>query len=216
MCTCFVLVILNPEFEVFQILRTEAQLAAKGYQTAAKKFTWVKFLRSKDETPEFVVKLLKQLQVGLNKMVRNVQSDNGTKFVNKDLIASYESVSITHKKTVLRTPQQNGVVERRNRTLVEASRTMIIFSKAPMFLWAKAIATACYTQNQSLIHTLHNKTPYELVHNKKPDLSFLRVFGALCYPTNDSEDLGKLKAKADIGFFVGYAPNRKGYRIYKK
>ncbi|GJQ93377.1 retrovirus-related pol polyprotein from transposon TNT 1-94 [Tanacetum coccineum] len=108
------------------------------------------------------------------------------------------------------------LTESRNRTLVEAARTMLIFSKAPLFLWAEAVATACYTQNRSLIHTLHNKTPYELVHDKKPDLSFLRIFGALCYPTNDSEDLGKLKAKADIGFFVGYAPNRKGYRIYNK
>ncbi|GJS35512.1 retrovirus-related pol polyprotein from transposon TNT 1-94, partial [Tanacetum coccineum] len=91
-----------------------------------------------------------------------------------------------------------------------------IFSKAPMFLWAEAVATACYTQNRSLIHTRHNKTPYELVHDKKPDLTFLRVFGALCYPTNDSEDLGKFQAKADIGIFVGYAPSRKGYRIYNK
>ncbi|GJU72467.1 retrovirus-related pol polyprotein from transposon TNT 1-94 [Tanacetum coccineum] len=115
---------------------------------------------------------------------------------NKDLTDYYESVGITHEKTVLRTPQQNGVVERRNRTLVEAARTMLIFSKAPLFLWAEAVATA--------------------LHDKKPDLSFLRIFGALCYPTNDSEDLGKLKAKADIGFFVGYAPNRKGYRIYNK
>ncbi|GJU00275.1 retrovirus-related pol polyprotein from transposon TNT 1-94 [Tanacetum coccineum] len=113
-------------------------------------------------------------------------------------------------------PQQNGVVERKNRTLVEAARTMLIFSKAPLFLWAEAVATACYTQNRSFIHTLHNKTPYEPVHDKKPDLSFLCIFGALCYPTNDSEDLSKLKAKADIGFFVGYAPNRKGYRIYNK
>ncbi|GJT61147.1 retrovirus-related pol polyprotein from transposon TNT 1-94 [Tanacetum coccineum] len=87
------------------------------------------------------------------------------------------------------TPQQNGVVERRNRTLVEAARTMLIFSKAPMFLWEEAVATACYTQNRFLIHTRHNKTPYELDHDKKPDLTFLRVFGALCYPTNDSEDL---------------------------
>ncbi|GJU33362.1 retrovirus-related pol polyprotein from transposon TNT 1-94, partial [Tanacetum coccineum] len=132
------------------------------------------------------------------------------------LTAYYESVGITHEKTVPRTPQQNGVVERRNRTLVEAARTMLIFSKASLFLWAEAIATTCYTQNRSLIHTRHNKTPYELVHDKKPDLSFLSVFGALCYPTNDSEDLGKLKAKAYIGFFVGYAPNRKGYRIYNK
>ncbi|GJY71134.1 retrovirus-related pol polyprotein from transposon TNT 1-94 [Tanacetum coccineum] len=167
-------------------------------------------------TPAFVINLLKQLQVGLNKTVRFVRTDNGTEFVNKNLTDFYESVGITHEKTVPRTPQQNGVVERRNRTLVEAARTMLIFSKAPLFLWAEAVATACYTQNRSLIHTLHNKTPYELVHDKKPDLSFLRIFGALCYPTNDSEDLGKLKAKADIGFFVGYAPNRKGYRIYNK
>nr|GEX49076.1 retrovirus-related Pol polyprotein from transposon TNT 1-94 [Tanacetum cinerariifolium] len=132
------------------------------------------------------------------------------------LMAYYESIGITHEKTVPRTPQKNGVVERRNCTLVEAAQTMMIFSKALMFLWAEAVATACYTQNRSLIHTLHNKTPYELVHDKKPDLSFLYVFGALCYPTNDSEDLGKLKAKADIGLFVGYAPNMKGYRIYNK
>nr|GEW78833.1 integrase, catalytic region, zinc finger, CCHC-type, peptidase aspartic, catalytic [Tanacetum cinerariifolium] len=93
---------------------------------------------------------------------------------------------------------------------------MLIFYKALMFIWAEAVATACYTQNRSLVHTLHNNTPYELVHDKKPDLSFLRVFGALCYLTNNNEDLSKLKAKADIGLFVGYAPNRKGYRIYNK
>ncbi|GKD37913.1 integrase, catalytic region, zinc finger, CCHC-type containing protein, partial [Tanacetum coccineum] len=104
----------------------------------------------------------------------------------------------------------NDIVERRNRTLVEAARTMLIFSKALMFLWAEVVATACYTKNRSLIHTHHNKTPYELVHDKKPDLKFLHVFGALCYPTNDSEDLGKLKATTDIRIFVGYAPNRKG------
>ncbi|GJT12572.1 retrovirus-related pol polyprotein from transposon TNT 1-94 [Tanacetum coccineum] len=179
-------------------------------------FTWVKFLRSKDETPVFVINLLKQLQVGLNKTVRFVRTDNGTEFVNKNLTDFYESVGITYEKTVPRTTQQNGIVERRNRTLVEAAQTILIFSKAPLFLWAEAVATACYTQNQSLIHTLHKKNPYELVHDKKPDLSFLHIFGALCYPTNNSEDLGKLKAKANIGFFVGYAPNRKGYRIYNK
>ncbi|GJX31940.1 retrovirus-related pol polyprotein from transposon TNT 1-94 [Tanacetum coccineum] len=180
------------------------------------RFTWVKFLRSKDETPTVVIKFLKQIQVGLNKTVRFIRTDNGTEFVNKTLYDYYESVGIFHQKTVPRTPQQNGVVERRNRTLVEAARTMLIFSKAPMFLWAKAVATACYTQNCSLIHTRHDKTPYELVHNKKPDLTFFWVFGALCYPTNDSENLRKLQTRADIGIFIGYAPNRKGYRIYNK
>ncbi|GJS66467.1 retrovirus-related pol polyprotein from transposon TNT 1-94 [Tanacetum coccineum] len=180
------------------------------------RFTWVKFLRSKDETPTVVIKFLKQIQVGLNKIVRFIRTDNGTEFVNKTLYDYYESVGIFHQKTVPRTPQQNGVVERRNRTLVEAARTMLIFSKAPMFLWAEAVATACYTQNRSLIHTRHDKTPYELVHNKKPDLTFFQVFGALCYPTNDSENLGKLQPRADIGIFIGYAPSRKGYRIYNK
>ncbi|GKA25534.1 retrovirus-related pol polyprotein from transposon TNT 1-94 [Tanacetum coccineum] len=180
------------------------------------RFTWVKFLRSKDETPEVVIKFLKQIQVGLNKTVRYICTDNGTEFVNKDLTEYYERVGIFHQKTVPRTPQQNGAVERQNRTLVEAARTMLIFSKAPMFLWAEAVDTACYTQNRPLIHTRHNKTPYELVHDKKHDLTFFRVFGALCYPTNDSEDLGKLQSTADIRIFVGYAPSRKGYRIYNK
>ncbi|GKA86205.1 integrase, catalytic region, zinc finger, CCHC-type containing protein [Tanacetum coccineum] len=141
---------------------------------------------------------------------RFIRTDNGTEFVNKTLYDYYKSVGIFHQKTVPRTLQQN------NRTLVEAARTMLIFSKAPMFLWAEAVATACYTQNRSLIHTRHDKTPYELVHNKKPDLTFFRVFGALCYPTNDSENLGKLQPRADIGIFIGYAPSRKGYRIYNK
>ncbi|GJZ01449.1 retrovirus-related pol polyprotein from transposon TNT 1-94 [Tanacetum coccineum] len=175
------------------------------------RFTWVKFLRSKDETLEVVIKFLKQIQVGLNKTIRYIRTDNGTEFVNKDLTAYYERVGIFHQKTVPRTPQQNDVVERRNRTLVEAARTMLIFSKASMFLWAEVVATACYTQNRSLIHTLHNKTPYELVHDNKPDLTFFCIFGALCYPTNDSEDLGKLQPIADIGIFIGYAPSRKGH-----
>ncbi|GJX26146.1 retrovirus-related pol polyprotein from transposon TNT 1-94 [Tanacetum coccineum] len=106
------------------------------------RFTWVKFLRSKDETPEFVIKFLKQIQVGLNKTVRYIRTDNGIEFVNQVLTQYYESVSIFHQKSVPRTPQQNGIVERRNRTLVEAARTMLIFSKAPMFLWAEAVATA--------------------------------------------------------------------------
>ncbi|GKE20086.1 retrovirus-related pol polyprotein from transposon TNT 1-94, partial [Tanacetum coccineum] len=174
------------------------------------RFTWVKFLRKKDETLEFVINFLKQIQVGLNKTVRYIRTDNGTEFVNQVLTKYYESVSIFHQKSIPRTPQQNGVVKRQNRTLFEAARTMLIFSKAPMFLWVEAVSTACYTQNRSLIHTRHNKTLYELVHDKKLDLTFFRVFGALCYPTNDSEDLGKLQPTADIGIFVGYAPSRKG------
>nr|GEW36778.1 ribonuclease H-like domain-containing protein [Tanacetum cinerariifolium] len=130
-------------------------------------------------------------------------------FVNQVLTEFYEKVGIFYQKFVSRTPQQNGVIERRNRTLVEAAWTMLIFSKAQMFLWAEVVATTCYTHNRSLIHIHHNKTLYELVHDKKPDLTFLWVFSALCYPTNDIEDLGKLQPTADIEIFIGYAPSRK-------
>ncbi|GJW72658.1 retrovirus-related pol polyprotein from transposon TNT 1-94 [Tanacetum coccineum] len=106
-------------------------------------------------------------------------------------------------------------MKRRNRTLVEA-RTMLIFSRAPLFLWAEAIATACYTQNRSIIHRRFNKTPYELINGRKPDISFLHVFGALCYPKNDREDIGKLGAKGDIGFFIGYSADSCAYRVYNR
>ncbi|GKF59498.1 retrovirus-related pol polyprotein from transposon TNT 1-94, partial [Tanacetum coccineum] len=120
------------------------------------------------------------------------------------LKAYFDSVGISHQTSSVRTPQQNGVVERRNRTLVEAARTMLIFSYALLFLWAEAIATACYTQNRSLIHQKINKTSSELINGRKMDISFLHVFEALCYPKNDREDIRKLGAKGDIGFFIVY------------
>ncbi|GJU24231.1 retrovirus-related pol polyprotein from transposon TNT 1-94 [Tanacetum coccineum] len=136
------------------------------------RFTWVRFLKTKDEALAAIIKS--------------------------------------------RTPQQNGVVERQNRTFVKTAHTMLIFSKDLLFLWAEAINTACYTQNRSLIRLRYNKTPYELMQDKKPDLSFLYVFGSLCYPTNDHEDLGKFDVKADIGIFIGYAPAKKAFRIYNR
>nr|GEZ42158.1 hypothetical protein [Tanacetum cinerariifolium] len=93
---------------------------------------------------------------------------------------------------------------------------MLIFSRAPLFLWAEAIATACFTQNRSIIHRRFNKTPYELINGKKPDISFLHVFGALCYPKNDREDIGKRGAKGDIGFFIGYSADSCAYRVYNR
>nr|GEZ37757.1 hypothetical protein [Tanacetum cinerariifolium] len=151
------------------------------------RFTWVKFLRSKDETPMFIIKFLKMIQVG-----------------------------ISHETSVARSPQQNKVIKRRNRTLIEAARTMLIYAQAPLFLWAEAVATACFTQNRSIIRLRHGKTPYELMHGKQPDLSYFHVFCTLCYPTNDGENVGKLQPKAYIGIFIGYAPTKKAFRIYNR
>ena len=177
------------------------------------RYTWVKFLRSKDEAPEEIKKFLKRITVLLQAPVIIVRTDNGTEFKNRIIQEYFNSVGITHQASNVKTPEQNGVVERRNRTLVEAARTMLIFSRAPLFLWAEAIATACYTQNRSIIHRRFDKTPYELINGRKPDISFLHVFGALCYPKNDREDIGKLGAKGDVGFFIGYSENATGYRI---
>nr|GEW08420.1 hypothetical protein [Tanacetum cinerariifolium] len=150
-------------------------------------YMWVHFLRSKDEAPE-----------------------------NQVLKEYFDTVGISHQMSSVQTSQQNGVVERQNRTLVEAARTMLIFSRAPQFLWAEAIATACFTQNRSIIHHRFNKTPYELINGIKPDISFLHVFGALCYPKNDHEDIRKLGAKGDIGFFIGYSADSCAYRVYNR
>ncbi|GJZ03416.1 retrovirus-related pol polyprotein from transposon TNT 1-94 [Tanacetum coccineum] len=114
------------------------------------RFTWVKFLRSKDEAPDFIIKFLKMIQVRLQVTVRRIRTDNGTEFVNQTLREYYEKIGISHETSVARSPQQNGVVERRNRTLIEAACTMLIYAKAPLFLWAEAVATACYTQNCSI------------------------------------------------------------------
>nr|GFA26722.1 retrovirus-related Pol polyprotein from transposon TNT 1-94 [Tanacetum cinerariifolium] len=148
--------------------------------------------------------------------MHRIRTDNGTEFVNHTLRDYYEEVGISHETSVARSPQQNGVVERRNRTLIKAAYTMLIYAQALLFLWADAVATAYFTQNRSIICLRHEKTSYELLHNKLLDLLFFHVFGALCYPTNDSENLGKLQPKVDIEIFIGYAPTKKAFRIYNR
>nr|GEW52223.1 hypothetical protein [Tanacetum cinerariifolium] len=106
-----------------------------------------------------------------------------------------------------------GVINQLARQGLVRGLLKLKFEKTPS---AEAVATACFTQNRSIIRLRHGKTPYELLHNKLPDLSFLHVFGALCYPTNDSENLGKLQPKAHIGIFIGYAPTKKAFRIYNR
>nr|GEU50208.1 uncharacterized mitochondrial protein AtMg00810-like [Tanacetum cinerariifolium] len=157
--------------------------------------SWVYYVEGlgfeiKDETPRVIIKFLKQAKVSLQATDRYLRTNNNIEFINKTLRSYMEDVGITHQISVARTPQQNGVVERRNCTLVVAARTMLIFSKSSLFLWAEAVATTCYTQNRSLIHTQYNKTLYERLRNQKPDLKFFHVFGALCYSTNVNEDLG--------------------------
>ncbi|GKB54092.1 putative ribonuclease H-like domain-containing protein [Tanacetum coccineum] len=139
------------------------------------RYTWVYFLRTKDEAPDMIINFVNQFQRNLKAQILTIRTDNGTEFKNEKLRAFYAKLGIVHKTSIARTPQQNGVVERRNRTLIEAARTMLIFSKALEFLWAEAIATACFTQNRLIVYKRHNKTPYELIRGRKPNSS--RGFG---------------------------------------
>nr|GEY63046.1 hypothetical protein [Tanacetum cinerariifolium] len=161
-------------------------------------YTWVFFLHSKDEASEVIISFIKKTQVNLQLQVQCVRTDNGTEFKNKILAKFFDEVGITQQFSAARMPQQNGVVERRNRTLVKAARTMLSFLNLPSFLWAEAITTACFTQNRSIIHKRFNKTPYELINKRKPNIKFFRVFGCRCYLLNDYEDIGNLKANGDI------------------
>nr|GEV29391.1 retrovirus-related Pol polyprotein from transposon TNT 1-94 [Tanacetum cinerariifolium] len=171
------------------------------------RFTWLKCLRSKDEAPDFIIKFLKMIQLRLKTPVRRIKTDNGTEFVNQTLHEYYEKVGISHETSVSRYLQQNGVGERHNHTLIKVARTMLIYAKAPLFLWAEAVDTTCYTQKRSIIRLCHGKTPYELLHDKFPDLSFFPIFGALFYLINDSEHLGKLQPKANIGLVPNPPPS---------
>ncbi|GKE93783.1 putative ribonuclease H-like domain-containing protein [Tanacetum coccineum] len=116
--------------------------------------------------------------------------------------------------SVARTPQQNRVAERKNKTLIEAARTMVADSKLPINFWAEAVNTACYVQNRVLVIKPHNKTPYELFLGRKPALSFMRPFGCHVTILNTLDRLGKFDGKADEGFFVGYSTNSKAFRVF--
>ncbi|GJW80969.1 retrovirus-related pol polyprotein from transposon TNT 1-94 [Tanacetum coccineum] len=180
------------------------------------RYTWTLFLRSKDETPEVLKDFLTMIQRNLQALVISVRTDRGTEFLNKTLNAFFKEEGIEHQTSTPRTPEQNGVVERQNRTLVEAARTMLSASKLPLFFWAEAIATACYTQNRSIIIPTHEKTAYHIINDRKPSIKHLYIFGCTCYLTRDGENLDKMKEKGDPCILVGYSTQSKGYRVYNK
>ncbi|GJU18712.1 putative reverse transcriptase domain-containing protein [Tanacetum coccineum] len=180
------------------------------------RYTWTLFLRSKDETPKVLKDFLTMIQRNLQAQVITVRTDRGTEFLNKTLHAYFKEEGIEHQTSTPRTPEQNGVVKRRNRTLVEAARTMLSASKLPLSFWAEAVATACYTQNRSIIISTHGKTAYHIINDRKPSIKHLHIFGCICYITRDGENLDKMKEKGDPCVMVGYSTQSKGYRVYNK
>nr|GFC62565.1 retrovirus-related Pol polyprotein from transposon TNT 1-94 [Tanacetum cinerariifolium] len=131
------------------------------------------------------------------------------------LVTAKADISETNAKVDSQT-SANGVVKRRNRTLVEAARTMLSAAKVPLFFWAEAIATACFTQNCSLVIPRHEKAPYHIINNRKPSVKFFHIFGSVCYIVRDGENLDKMKEKGDECIFVGYSTQSRAYRVFNK
>nr|GFA38443.1 retrovirus-related Pol polyprotein from transposon TNT 1-94 [Tanacetum cinerariifolium] len=135
------------------------------------------------------------VQRGLHAQVRVVRTDKGMEFLNQTLHTYFAVEGIQHQTSVGRTPEQNGVIERLNHTLVEAAQTMLSAAKVPQFFWAEAIVTACFTQNRSLVIPHHEKTPYHIINEQKPSVKFFHIFGSVCYIVRDGENLDKMKEK---------------------
>ncbi|GJU06075.1 putative ribonuclease H-like domain-containing protein [Tanacetum coccineum] len=178
------------------------------------RFSWVFFLATKDETSGILKSFIIGVENLIDQRVKVIKCDNRIEFKNKEMNQFCERKGIKREFSVARTPQQNGVAKRKNRTLIEAARTMLADSKLPTTFWAEAVNTACYVQNRVLVTKPHNKTPYELFLGRKPALGFMRPFGCLVTIINTIDHLGKFNGKADEGFFVGYSINSKAYRVF--
>ncbi|KAJ9565666.1 hypothetical protein OSB04_001632 [Centaurea solstitialis] len=177
------------------------------------RYTWVFFLRSKSDAPEEIILFVRKTERLNNLTVRSIRSDHGTEFKNSTLETFFDQKGISQNFSSVRTPQQNGVAERRNRTLIEAARSMLSEANLATQFWAEAVNTACYTQNRSLIVKRFRRTPYELFRNRKPSIEHLHIFGCVCYILNNIDNLGNFDSKSDDGIFLGYSSISKTYLL---
>ncbi|GJV56929.1 putative ribonuclease H-like domain-containing protein [Tanacetum coccineum] len=180
------------------------------------RFTWVFFLTTKDETSEILKNFIKEIENLVDKKVKITRSDNGTEFKNKVMDDFCREKGIKREYSVARTPQQNGVAKRRNRTLIEAARTMLADSKLPTTFWAEAVSTACYVQNRVLVVKPHNKTPYECFLKRK---IFTLEFTSKDVDNGESERSAANDQKAierieAIRLFLAYA-SFMGFMVYQ-
>ncbi|KAG9442194.1 hypothetical protein H6P81_018048 [Aristolochia fimbriata] len=181
------------------------------------RFTWVEFIREKSDTYKVFASLCKRLMndknIVIGKIIR-IRSDHGREFENNQFAQFCEKRGISHEFSAPKTPQQNGVVERKNRTLQEMARAMINAKNLPHKLWAEAVNTTCYISNRVHLRYLTHKTPYELWKGRKPKVHYFREFGSTCYVLRDREQLGKFDTRSTEGIFVGYSRNSHAYRVY--
>jgi hypothetical protein len=159
---------------------------------------------------------LRRAQNEFGLRIKKIRSDNRTEFKNSQIEGFLEDEGIKHEFSSPYTPQQNGVVERKNRTLLDMARTMLDEYKAPDRFWAEAINTACYSINRLYLHRILKKTSYELLTDKKPNVSYFKVFGSKCFILVKRVRKSKFSPKDVEGFLLGYDSNTRAYRVFKK
>nr|GEW48417.1 putative ribonuclease H-like domain-containing protein [Tanacetum cinerariifolium] len=178
------------------------------------RFTWVFFLSTNDETNGILKSFITRIENLVDHKVKVIRCDNETEFKNRDINQFCKMKGIIRQYSIARTPQQNRVAKKRNRTFIKAARTMLADSKLPTTFWAEAVNTTCYVQNRVLVTKPHNKTPYKLFYGKTQMLSFMRPFECPVTILNTIDHLGKFDGKDDEGFFVGYSLNSKAFRVF--
>jgi hypothetical protein len=177
---------------------------------------WIFFLQEKSQTQETLKGFLRRAQNEFGLRIKKIRSDNGTEFKNSQIERFLEDEGIKHEFSSPYTPQQNGVVERKNRTLLDMARTILDEYKTPDRFWAEAINTACYSINRLYLHRILKKTAYELLTTKKPNVSYFRVFGSKCFILVKRGRKSKFAPKAVEVFLLGYDSNTRAYRVFNK
>ncbi|KAH9792990.1 Integrase catalytic domain-containing protein [Citrus sinensis] len=180
------------------------------------RYTWVLFLANKDDAIDVFRIFYKKVQNEKGYSITCIRSDHGGEFENHAFENFCNNLGIEHQFSSPRTPQQNEVVERKNRSIQEIGRTMLNENSLPKYFWAEAVNTACYVLNRVLIRPNLNKTPYELWKDRKPNIGYFKVFGCKCFVLNTKDNLGKFDLKSDVGIFLGYSNSSKAYRVYNK
>ena len=178
------------------------------------RYTWVVLLKDKVEAPEKMIHLCKKLQVEKDAVIARIKSDHRREFENTKL-ATFCNDQGTHQEfSSPKTPQQNGIVEQKNRVVQEMARFMLHNKRLPKSFWREAVNTACHTLNRVYFRLDSKKTPYELWRGKKPVVKYFGIFGSDCYILRDIENLEKFDAKSDVGYFLGYSSTSRAYRVY--
>jgi transposase InsO family protein len=180
------------------------------------RFNWVFFLQEKSQTQEILKKILRWTQNEFGLRIKKIISDNWTEFNNSQIEGFLKEEGMKHEFSSPYTPQQNSVVERKNRTLLDMTRTMLDEYKSSDRFWAEAISTACYSINRLYLHWILKKTSYKLLIGKKPNVSYFRVFGSKCFILIKRGRNSNFAPKAVEDFLLGYDLNTRAYRVFNK